>query len=127
MSSNPLSASILLEAETLNPQVNVDSFRLRRVQLAVAVPSLLLWTFLSVKAILWYAGVAISAISGRLATSGDWRFPFLMVVLLLVLVSAGATARTLWRAYQGRSLLWWHACTFGLGIVFLGLIGIVGD
>ena len=45
----------------------------------------------------------------------------------LVLVCAVATARTLWRAYQGRSLLWWHACTFGVGIVFLGLIGIVGD
>jgi hypothetical protein len=77
-------------------------------------------------ALLWYVGVAISAILGRLAT-GDSRFPYLMVMLLLVLVCSGATAGTLWRAYQGRSRLWWHASTFGFGIVVLGLIGIVGD
>ncbi len=114
-------------AETSNPQANVDSFWPRQVQLAVAVPSLLLWTLLSGMALLWYVGVAMSAILGRLATGGDWRFPYLMVMLLLVLVCSGVTARTLWRAYQGRSHLWWHACTFGFGIVFLGLIGIVGD
>ena len=116
-----------MKAETLNHQVNIDSFWPRRVQLTAAVPSLLLWILLSGIALLWCVGVAISAISGRLATSGDWRFSYLMVMLLLVLVCSGATARTLWRAYQGRSLLWWHACTFGLGVVFLGLLGIVGD
>jgi hypothetical protein len=51
----------------------------------------------------------------------------LMVMLMFVLVCSEVTARTLWRAYQGRSLLWWHACSFGLGIVLLGLIGFVGD
>ena len=116
-----------MKAETWKPQVSVDSFWPRQVQLAVAVPSLLLWTLLSGMALLWYVGVAISAISGRLAATDDWRFPYLMVMLLLVLVCSGATARTLWRAYQGRSLLWWHACSFGLGIVFLVLLGIVGD
>ena len=116
-----------MEAETLHPQVNIDSFWPRRIQLAAAVPSLLLWALLSGIALVWYVGMAISAIAGRLATTSDWRFPYLMVMLLLVLVCSGATARTLWRAYQGRSLLWWHACSFGLGIVFLGLIGIVGD
>ena len=113
--------------ETLNPQVNVGSFWPRRVQLAGAVPSLLLWTWLSFKALVWYVGVAISAISDRLTTTHDWRFSYLMAMLLLLLVCFGVTARILWRAYQGSSRLWWHACTFGLGIVFLGLIGIVGD
>jgi hypothetical protein len=112
-----------VKAETLNPQVNIDSFWPRRIQLAAAVPSLLLWALLSGIALLWCVGVAISAISGRLATSGDWRLTYLIGILLLVLVCSGVTARTLWHAYQGRSLLWWHACTFGLGVFFLGLIG----
>lgn len=117
-----------MKAETLlERHAKEDSYHPRRVQLAVAVPSLLLWTLLSGMALLWYVGVAFSAISGGLAATSDWRFPYLMVMLLLVLACSGVTARTLWRAYQGRSLLWWHACSFGLGIVFLGLLGLVGD
>jgi hypothetical protein len=116
-----------MEAETLHPQVNIGSFWPRQVQLAAAIPSLLLWTLLSAIALLWYVGVAINTISGGLTATGDGRFTYLMVMLLLVLVCSGVTARTLLRAYQGRSLLWWHACSFGLGILFLGLIGVVGD
>ena len=113
--------------EALHPQANMDSFWPRRIQLAAAVPSLLVWVLLSGISLLWYAGVAISLISGRLAATDDWRFPYLMIMSLLVLVCTVVMARTLWRACQGRSLLWWHAFSFGLGIVLLGLIGIVGD
>jgi hypothetical protein len=110
----------------LNPRVHGNTLWPRPVQLAVAAPSFLLWTSLASLAVLWYVGSATSAISGRLAT-GDWRIPYLMFVLLVVLAGAGATARTLWLACRGRSRLWWHACSFGSGIVLLGLLGIVGD
>lgn len=114
-------------SETLEPRASVDSFWPRPVQLVAAVPSFLLWSLLTGIAIVWYVGVAISTMSGRLASSGDWRFPYLMIMLLFVFAGAGVTARTQWRAWQGRSHLWWHVCSFVAGIVFLGLIGIVGD
>jgi hypothetical protein len=116
-----------VETEKMKPYVNTISFWPRRVQLVAAVPSLLLWALFLGITLIWCGGVAISAISGRLAATDNWRFIFLMVMLLFVLICSEVTARTLWRAYQGRSLLWWHACSFGLGIVLLGLIGIVGD
>ena len=116
-----------MEAETLHTPNSTNDFLPRRVQLAAAVPAFLLWVLLTGIALIWYAGVAISAISGSLAATNDWRFPYLVFMLLLVLVWSGATGRTLWRAYQGRSFLWWHACSYGLGMVLLGLIGIVGD
>jgi hypothetical protein len=115
-----------VEDKIMNAQAQVDSLWPRRVQLAVAAPSLLLWTFLSSLAIFWYSSLAISAMSGTLAT-GDWRFSYLIVTLLIVLACSSVTARTLWLAYRGRSCLWWHACSFGVGIVLRGLIGIVGD
>ena len=111
----------------LGPQVDAASFRPRSIQLAAAGPSLLLWALLSAVTVVWFAGVGITALMGRLATGNDWRFPYLIVMGLLVLVLAGATARTLWRAWQGRSRLWWHASSFGLGIVLFILLGIVGD
>lgn len=115
-----------MKSESIPSGRNVNLFLSRRVQLVAAVPSLLLWVLLSAMSLLWYGGVAFSAISGTLRT-GDWRFPYLMILLPFVLVCAGGTARTLRRAYQGRSLLWWHGCSLGLGVVFLILIGIVGD
>ena len=116
-----------MKEETLHPQVSGDPFWSRQVQPAAAIPSLLVWALLFGLALLWYVGLAINAISGRLVATGDWRFTYLLVMLLLVIVCSGATARTQWLAYQGHSLLWWHACSFALGIVFLSLIGIVGD
>lgn len=102
-------------------------FHSRSLQRALAVPSLLLWALLSGLALVWSAGVVIGALTGRLVATGDWRFPYLIIVVSLVLVCAGLTARTLWRAYQGQSLLWWHGATFGVGLVFIILLGIVGD
>ena len=116
-----------MESEKLPPKASADLFWPRRVQLAAAVPSFLLWSLLSGIALVWYVGVAIGAMSGRLAATSDWRFPYLMFMLLLVFVGSGATVRTQWRACQGRSHLWWHICSFAVGILFFGLIGIVGD
>ena len=104
-----------------------DRFWPRRFQLAVAAPSFILWSLLTGIALLWYAGAGFKIISGTLDVTSDWRFSYLMLVLLLVLAGSTATARTLWRAYQGNSFLWWHICTFIVGIGFLCLIGIVGD
>jgi hypothetical protein len=111
----------------MDPRFNVGSFWPRRVQLTAAVPSLLLWALLLGITLIWCGGVAVSAISGKLAATDNWRFVYMVVMLMFVLVCSEVTARTLWRAWQGRSLLWWHACSFGLGIVLLGLVGIVGD
>ena len=116
-----------MKAVTEQPQTNNGRFWPRGVQLATAVPSFLLWTVLSGIALLWYAGVGFRAISGTLNATSDWRFSYLMVMLLLVLIGSAATARTIWKAYEGRSFLWWHVGTFSLGVVFLCLIGIVGD
>jgi hypothetical protein len=115
-----------METQVLNSPFNREFLWPRPIQLAMAAPSFLLWTLLSSFALLWYAGLAISAMLGRLGDT-DWRLPYLIVMLLVVLVSSGAIAKTLWLAYRGRSHLWWHACSFGLGIVLLGLIAIVGD
>ncbi len=111
---------------TSRPQVNGNLRYPRSVQLVIATPSFVLWSLLSCLALIWYLGAAISAISGSLVV-GDWRIPYLIVIFLLVLVCSFGTARTLWLAYLGRSPLWWHVCSFGLGILLLGLIGIVGD
>ena len=111
----------------IDEAVSPNSFSSRGLQRALAVPSLLLWILLSGLALMWSTGVLISALSGRLVATGDWRFPYLIVVVSLVLVSAGLTAQTLWRAYQGQSRLWWHGATFGTGLVFVVLLGIVGD
>jgi hypothetical protein len=115
-----------MQHESSRPQLN-ENFRYpRSVQLAIATPSFVLWLLLSCLALIWCLSAAISAISGRLVI-GDWRIPYLILIFLFVLVCSLATARTLWLAYLGRSPLWWHVCSFGLGIVLLGLIGIVGD
>ncbi len=119
------------ELSTMNTAIDgpepTTRFRSRSLQRALAVPSLLLWALLSGLALVWSAGVVIGALSGRLVATGDWRFPYLIIVVSLVLVCAGLTARTLWRAYQGQSLLWWHGATFGVGLVFIVLLGIAGD
>jgi hypothetical protein len=89
-----------VESENMNPRVN-GSFWPRRVQLTAAVPSLLLWALLLGMTLLWCGGVAISAISGRLAAIDNWRFVYLVVMLMFVLVCSEVTARTLWRNWQG--------------------------
>ena len=110
----------------MNSQAPVDSLWPRRVQLAVAAPSLLLWILLSSLAIVWVVSIAFSAMSGTLVT-GDRRFPYFIVILLLVFLYSSVTTLTLRLAYLGHSRLWWHACSFGVGIVLLGLIGVMGD
>lgn len=116
-----------MEAIAGNPKIDSGRYLPRGIQLAVAAPTFLLWSVLSGIALLWYAGMGFGVIFGTLDTTSDWRFSYLMVMLMLVLVGSAATARTLWMACAGRSFLWWHVCTFVLGIVFLCLIGIVGD
>jgi len=104
----------------------VEPYHSRSLQIAAATPSFLLWSMLTAIALVWYLGTVVSAISGTLVV-GDWRFPYLCVMVSLVLVFAPITVRTLWRAFKGRSFLWWHGVTFLLGIAFLGLLGTVGD
>ena len=104
-----------------------EVFLPKTLQIVAAVPSLLVWGFLSVLALIWFGGVTVQFLLGTLTTPSDGRFAYIIVVLLAVLACAWPVARTVWRACQGRSALWWHACTLGLGVLFTVLLGIVGD
>jgi hypothetical protein len=113
-------------AEPSETQINAALFCPRWIQLAVAGPSLLLWTFLAVRALIWCAGTGVMALLGRLPTN-NWQVPYLAVMCLFTLACSGVTAFSLRDAFQGRSRLWWHAGTFGLGLILFVLLGIVGD
>ena len=115
-----------MTSDVMKTQEGTERYHSRGLQIAAAAPSFLLWTMLTAIAVVWYLGTAAGAISGTLVM-GDWRFPYLCVMVSLVLIGAPLTVRTLWRAIEGRSFLWWHGVTFLLGVVFLGLLGIVGD
>ena len=112
--------------ESFDTQINSTPFFPRWIQLVVAGPSLLLWTFLAGLALFWCAGAGVQAFLGRLPTS-DWRTPYLAVMCPLTLACAGVTVFPFRNALRGRSRLWWHAGTFGLGFVLFVLLGIVGD
>lgn len=115
-----------MPTETSPAPDTTASYAPRGLQIVSAMPSMLIWLGLVSIALVWYTGVAIQAISGTLHT-GDGRFAYLCFMLFLVLLCACQALRTFRRAVAGRSPLWWHGATLGLGILLLGLIGIVGD
>lgn len=115
-----------MAAEAIDFQTDTTPLRPRWIQLTAAGPAFLLWTFLAGQSLIWCAGAVVLAVLGR-TPAYDWRMPYLAVVCPLTLVCAGMIGILFLRAYQGRSLLWWHAGTFSLGVVFFALLGIVGD
>lgn len=102
------------------------AFRPRALQLAAALPPFILWSMLIGMGVIWLGAVAFQALSGDLITP-NWRFPYLLFMVHLILFCGALTAVTWWRAIQGRSALWWHGGTFLGGVVFVFLLGIVGD
>ena len=106
---------------------STGTFRPRAWQIIAALPAFLVWSILSGMAAVWLGAVAFQAVSGNLIISGDWRWPYLLFMTHLVLFFGALTAVSWWRAFKGRSALWWHGGTFLGGVVFVILLGIVGD
>ena len=101
-------------------------YRPKSLQLALAAPPALLWLLLAGISAIWWIGLVVNSVLGQLPVS-DWRGPYLMAVCAFVLVAAVLDGVLFLRAAQGRSHLWWHAAMFATGLVFVGLMGIVGD
>ncbi len=118
---------VRMASHSERPHKDSQVFLPKTLQIVAAVPSLLVWGFLSTLATIWIGAVTVQLLLGTLTHPSDGRFAYIIVFLLLVLACAWPVAKTFWRAYHGRSPLWWHACTLGLGVLFTVLLGIVGD
>ncbi len=95
-------------------------------QIACAVPAALIWLLLASLAAFWWIGFGIASALGKTG-GGDWRLPYLMVVCALALGMAVFEAALFLRAVRGRSYAWPHIMMLAAGILFFGLMGIVGD
>lgn len=105
---------------------DVRTYYSRALQLTCALPAALIWLLLGGIAALWWIGVLFINGLGP-AGSGNWRVPYLMVLCTLALGMAVLEALIVARAVRGRSRVRLHALMFAAGILFIGLMGIVGD
>jgi hypothetical protein len=85
------------------------------------------WVPLAALSAFWLVAVMVQSINGNSPGSGDWRMPYLFVVCTAAVLFAGVMFLRFRHRERGAKRVAGPALAVVLGMVFIGMLAIVGD